>query len=301
MHKKHSMREIILGNLQIIAHWSLRILPIGLCSNLGCLMGRLLGPRHRQATQRLRNNIRQLRPDISSAKQIEKMIRRSWGNYGRVMAEFSVLQRLWKSDRTTIDNLEHFNNAKARGKPVIFPFLHLGNWEVLGPKIDDMIEGHGIQIYQMLDDHYKMRIAENVRRPYADALITNGPFVGKKICNKLNEGYFLNIAVDEFMNNELTTPSFGRPINLTGNLSFAVRLAKLTNAVLCPAYLTRTKGARFVLHFLPAIAFDFTDFDTVKLREAVEQLDQLIDPIIRQYFDQWYYGSMLNLVDENAK
>ena len=293
--QQFSIRDIITGSLEVLVHWGLRILPITLCSNIGFFLGKIIGPLHRQATHQLRENIKVLRPDVNTPKQIEAMIRRSWGNYGRVMAEFSVLRRIWKSDRTEVEGLENLIASKASGRPIIYTFLHLGNWEIIGPKLDDLVSQRGIQIYQKLEDRFKLRIAENVRRPYAHALITNSPFVGKTIYNKLTNGYFLNIAVDEFINNKLSAPSFGRPLEHTGNLNFAVRLAKLTNAIICPVYATRRKGAYFTLHILPPIEFDFTDFNRVKLQDAEAQLDKLIDPIIRKHFDQWYYCAAPNL------
>ena len=146
----------------------------------------------------------------------------------------------------------------------------------------------------------KLRIAENVRRPYAYALITSKPFVGKTIVNKLSEGYNLNMAVDERVNDELNTPSFGRPLRQVGNLTHAVRLAKLTNAILCVAYVTRTKGARFLLHIKPPVILDFTHFDKQALQDTVKQLDKQIDPIIREHLDQWYYASALHLSKSNT-
>lgn len=291
---KTRLRNVLLGNLEIAVHWTLRILPIAVCSTIGYALGRILGPLHSKATQQLRANITSLRPDLRSSKEIEAMIKRTWGNYGRVLSEFSVLRRIWRSERTAVEGMDNLIHAKALGRPIIFLFMHLGNWEVIGPKLLSS-GGRGIQIYQQLDDPYKLRIAENIRRPYAHSLITNGPFVGKKIYNKLMNGYQLSIAVDEHINNELNTPSFGRPLHLSGNLTFAVRLAKLTNAVLCPVYATRTKGARFLLHILPARVYDFTNFGNGELRKTVKELDQLIDPIIRQHIDQWFYATTLNL------
>jgi KDO2-lipid IV(A) lauroyltransferase len=298
-HQQLSIRDILTGSIEIIVHWVLRILPISLCSSIGFFLGKIIGPMHRQATHQLRENIKRLRPDVNTPEQLKKMIKRSWGNYGRVMAEFSVLRRIWRSNRTEIDGIDNLIASQASKRPIIYTFLHLGNWEIIGPKLLDLVSPNGIQIYQKIEDRFKLYIAENVRRPYAHALITNSPYVGKKIYNKLIDRYFLNIAVDEFINNKLSAPSFGRPLEHTSNLSFAVRLAKLTNAVICPVYTTRKNGAYFTLHILPPIMLDFTEFNRVKLQEAVSQLDQLIDPIVRKHFDQWYYCATPNLSKRN--
>ncbi len=249
---------------------------------------------HRQVTRQLRENMVYLRPDLNTF-QIDDMVKCSWGNYGRVMAEFSVLRKIWRSDRTTVEGLEHLTLAKSSKRPVICLFLHLGNWEIIGPKLYDLLGGDWIQIYQLLDNRFKARIAERVRRPYAHSLVTSGPFVGKKIYNQLKAGYTLNIAVDECVNNKVNIPSFGRELPLTGNLSMAVRLAKLTKALLCPVYATRTKGAQFVVHVLPQIELDFK---RLKSHEVMRVLDAQLMSVIGQHLDQWYYAAALCLAKD---
>ena len=259
------------------------------------MFGRMLGPRHKKVTQRLRNNIIHLRPDLVTKKQIDNMVARSWGNYGRVMAEFSVFRRICKSSHTPIIGLEHLQSALGSQRPVIIMFLHLGNWEIVGPKLKKYVNEQVLQIYQMIDDKTKLYIAEKVRRPYAKYLMPNTPNMAKKIYNKLTEGYTVCMAVDEFINNKLPIPSFGRSLGLSNNLAFAVRFAKLSNAVLCPVYAVRTKGARFQINIKPPVAFDFSDYNKQKLYDMVAELDLLIDPVIRQHIDQWHYAMALDL------
>ena len=271
----------------------MRLLPIDICSYIGGVLGRIVGPLHKQADKQLRNNLQQLRPDIGSSQRLQTMVMRSWENYGRVMAEISVLQRILRSsDRTTIIGSEHFTAAKTLDRPLIAMFMHLGNWEIIGPKLYDLIPTPTIQIYQILDHPVQARIAAKVRQPYMESLLTAGPHIAKQIYNKLMGGWNLNLAVDECVNNEVCAPSFGRPLNRKNNLTKAVRFAKLTNAILCPVYALRQNGARFVIHILEPVVFDF---EAITVNEAVMHLDTILDPIIRQYIDQWYYGISLNL------
>src|SRR3990167_655107 len=271
----------------------MRLLPIDVCSYVGCILGRILGPLHRQADRQLRTNLKKLRQDIQSPQQVKERVTRSWGNYGRVMAEFSVLRRIWKSPtRTIIMGLDHFDKAKSLKQPVIVIFVHLGNWEIIGPKLYDFVDGRAMQIYQILDDPVQARISSQIRQPYIDSLLAAGPYVAKKIYNRLMQGEYLSLAVDECVNNEVRAPSFGRPLRSKNNLTLAVRFAKLTNAVLCPVYAVRDNGARFVINILPSIKFDF---DKVQIPAAVMQLDALIESIIRKHIDQWYYNVSLNL------
>lgn len=281
--------------LEIAGHFALGCLPISACSGIGCVLGRILGPRHQDVNQRLRDNIMRLRPDITSKKQLNAMIKRSWGNYGRVMAEYSVLHRIWRSNRVQTIGDENVTHALKSTRPIIVIFLHLGNWEAIGPRCLELMGERFVQVYQMIDDKNKLYLANKVRHVYANHLIPNTPNAAKKIYNKLKEGYTVSLAVDEFIHNQLNTPSFGRPINLSSNLAYAVRFAQLTNAVLLPIYSTRTTGARFSLHIEAPVFFDFNKANRQTLSEMVTELDQRIDPIIRQHIDQWYYAHALNL------
>ena len=296
--KTLSTKQIISGISDITLHWMMRALPIDICSYIGSILGKFLGPRHKDANNRLRNNIKFLRPHLS-AIELEQLVEKWWGNHGRVLAEFSVLRRIWKSNRTAIAGNQHIDHAKQIGRPIIFLFLHTGNWEIAGPKLAKLFDQHPIHIYQEIDNYFQMKIAKNIRAPYADHLIKPHFSAGRKIYKKLISGHPLIIAVDEHVNGKLNGPSFGRELSASGNVTFALRLAKLSNAILLPFYTTRTSGANFTVTILPAMEFDFYNFNDTDLKAAQIKIDEITDHIIRQNVDQWYYATTSGLF-ENA-
>jgi KDO2-lipid IV(A) lauroyltransferase len=272
------------GNGLLLINRLLSWLPIDWCSAVGYWLGVTVGPRNRVRDARARHNLRLLRPDLAAPAVIEKTMRRYWGNSGRIMTEFSVLKRLWRSDRATVSGMEHLIAARATGRPRIALFMHLGNWELVGPKILDLGENSS-QIVQRLANPYRDRIAMQTRSPYAGRLIEAGPSAGRQILRALRDNGLISMAGDEYQNGELLAPSFGGPVRADGNLGRAVRLAKLANAIVCPYYCVRTKGAHFDIRFLPAIELDLTAEDY--LHRGVETLDAAITPIIVAHLDQW--------------
>src|SRR3989338_4793910 len=92
--KDLSTKQIMSGLTDMTLHWMMRLLPVDVCSYIGSYFGKMLGPRHKDIDNRLRKNIRFLKPDLSDA-ELENMVKNWWGNHGRVLAEFSVLRRLW--------------------------------------------------------------------------------------------------------------------------------------------------------------------------------------------------------------
>lgn len=268
----------------LTSHYLMGLLPIETTSAIGAWLGTQFAARNRVRDQRVRHNLAVLSPDISDPAEIEATVQRFWSNAGRAMAEFSVLRRLWVSDRVAVEGMDNLLAARATGRPRIGIFLHLANWELAGPKLLSLGETSA-QIVQNLANPYRNRIAMSVRSVYADQLIEPGPAAGRQIIRSLKETGGLSMAGDEYMNGELLAPSFGRPPHLDGNLARAVRLAKMTNAIIVPYYVVRVKGARFRMHILPHVELSFDGENY--LQDGVQRLDDIITPIIIENIDQW--------------
>lgn len=282
------------GRSQVAAHYALRLLPVPAVSAIGALMGRLFGPHNRPADRRLRQNLARLRPDITDRAEFEATVRRSWENAGRCLAEFSALTRLWSFRRIEIDGLEHLMAARATGKPRIFVFLHLGNWEMVGPTLLKLGED-GVQVYQPLQNLIRRGLAEHVRSRYANQLVAPGYAGAKRILQKLRAGGGLSMAVDEAVAGDVYAPSFGRALRLDGNLARAVRLARRTDAVILIAYAIRLESARFRIHVVPGPPIDFGALTDGQVEAAVFELDHAIEPIILRHIDQWFMLDNLQL------
>jgi KDO2-lipid IV(A) lauroyltransferase len=283
---RHLTKVVIPGNGLLLSHYLMGLLPIDVVSAIGSRLGIRFGAKNRTRDARVRHNLAVLRPDIRDPAEFEATVRRFWGNSGRSMAEFSVLRRIWRSDRMSVIGMEHLDRARASGRPRICMFLHLGNWELVGPKLLSLGETSS-QIVQPLADPYRNRIAKSIRSIFEGQLIRPGPNAGHQIMRVLKETGALSLAADEYLGGELLAPSFGGPLRLDGNLGRAVRLAKLTKALICPFYCERLRGATFVLHCLPPAELDFSLRGDEFLRQGVQTLDNLITPIIVANIDQW--------------
>jgi KDO2-lipid IV(A) lauroyltransferase len=272
------------GNTLLLLHYVLRLMPIDLCSAIEFSLGAKIGPKNSVRDARARRNLAALRPDINDAEEFEVTVRRFWGDAGRCWAEFSVLPRLWRSNRMAVVGMEHLQAAKATGRPRIGLFVHLGNWELMGPKLLELGEDWH-QISQPLLNPYRHRVLTKARRPYADRYIPPGAQVGRKIIRCLRDAGSLSMAADEFVRGELFAPFFGRPVRLDGNLGRVVRLARLTGAIVMPYYCVRLKGAHFRMQILPPVELDLAGADY--LRNGVQRLNDLITPLIVCHLDQW--------------
>jgi KDO2-lipid IV(A) lauroyltransferase len=292
------LSNLFQGAIDLLVHYGLRLLPVAAVSAIGAWIGRRFGPRKREADRRLRRNLNLLRPDIADPDAFEATVRRHWENAGRCYAEFSALTRLYGSGRIRIEGLEHLIAARADGRPQIWIFLHLGNWEVIGPMLVDLgFADNGLQIYQSPLSAVRRRLADRVRRRYADHLIAPGPGSTARIVRTLKAGGVLSIAVDECVAGDVRAPAFGRPMRLDGNLARAARLAARTGARILIVYAARRPSAHFSIRVSPPAPIDLAAMTADRLPEAVAQLNRMIEPIILENIDQWFWLDNLVLDD----
>ncbi len=143
-------------------HFGMKLLPMDACSNLGAALGLFAVPRfHKVASRRAQETIRALRPDLNEAEQAA-LFRENCRAQGRLMTEFSVVNRLQNNrDRLTLHGLDIIGEA-AKAGPVIIVGMHLGNWEV-GPTVLQSINVHPHAFYLPPKGRAKAWIAERVR------------------------------------------------------------------------------------------------------------------------------------------
>jgi KDO2-lipid IV(A) lauroyltransferase len=288
------VRDVVTGCGDFVLHHLMRVGTTESCSAVGAWLGVGLGPRVRGRGLRAQQALARLRPDLSNAERAA-LLRRMWANVGRTMAEFSVSRRLWRSDRVAVLGLEHLEAALASGRPRIYICLHLGNWELIGPKLLSLGEDL-MQFFQPPANRFTRGIAEATRRPYRDRLLPPGPASAQRAYRFLKERRgSLVMFVDEFIRGRVQAPAFGRPVSLEGNVANAVRLALLSNAVILPVYLLRRSGARFCMEILPPVDIERDGSDSTDLEQNVGRVEQIIAPIVRANLEQWFMLHELRL------
>jgi KDO2-lipid IV(A) lauroyltransferase len=266
-------------------HYGFRIGTIGSCSATGCALGVLAG-RHRfkRWDARARENVARLRPDL--ARDLDATMDRMWCQIGRVMAEFSVLHRLWPRGRVTASGTEHVTAARAAGRPVLVMGVHLANWEVIAPTLTRLVQPLYF-IYQPPRNRFQHAIAARVRTRCGATLLPPSLTSTRRARRALvEERASLLIFVDELVDGRVNAPAFGRPLRARGNLANVVRLARASGAAVIPAHVERRAPTRFHVTF--AAPVDLAGQEGDDLMPDVERLDALITPIVLAQLDQWH-------------
>ena len=270
--------------VKFIIHGLWQILPLDFASETYAFLARFVSLRYRKTTTATRQTLRHINPAYTE-QELDQILFNMWQNMGRVWAESLIPHRLAKQ-RLKIIGLEHLDLAKSLGRPIIAPFLHTGNCEILPPILTaHKLPPHApveIQRTKLFND-----LINQVRRNNGLVVLSPDITGTKQIYNCLKRGDTLIIAIDEYKNGKVIGPRFGRDVQESTNLEFALRLAGKYTAVMLPMYISRLRGANFELHIsrpLPPALLESSDG-----RERVKQdLENWSEITIRAHIDQWY-------------
>jgi KDO2-lipid IV(A) lauroyltransferase len=288
--RRYWLRDPLLGGLNLLVHHGCRRLPADWGSAIGGWLG-IVNGRYRYRRERERAQRLYLRLTGAAPAEAEAAMTRLFDEVGRVMVEFSQLDRLWPAGRITVTGAGQVLAARAAGRPVIVMGLHVGNWEVIGPSLVGLGLGGFKFIYQPPSSRFDHRIAVRARERYGAVVLRPG--VGAaRIARRLlvEERGVLLIYADDERGGRVSAPLFGRPVPPRANLSTIVRLAWASGAAVVPAFAERVGGgARFRVAYLPAVELaPAGDDPAAALDENVHRLDRIITPLVLARLDRWY-------------
>ncbi|HWW19783.1 MAG TPA: hypothetical protein VNZ06_03175, partial [Steroidobacteraceae bacterium] len=252
-------------------------LPIPVASRLGAALAQRMGRRaYPNADARVAAGIGHLRPDLAvnpatlAATQV-----RFWAHVGRIYAEYCLLHKMVPRGRVDIDDRSTFQAVLADGRPVIVPFVHLGNWETCGSVLSLNAPGRVCALSNpMPPNRVQAQIAVMQHARLPGKVVTFDANVWRRALEHLEQpGGILFIAIDEVMEGRVSIPCFGRPLDAESNVHKIVRIAARTGAIILPLYSERLEGARFCTRILQPLEFRKQGrLEPEEQRSHVEQL-----------------------------
>ena len=286
---KYWLRDPVVGVINFGIYFGMRLLPIDAASAIGARLGAFARFRYPQSHARARKLWMRVRP--AEVDKTDEAVRRLWRNVGRTMVEFSVLDRLWNAGRIELAGLDNLDAARASGRALIGLGVHLGNWETIGVAMLSL-GFRGGSIYEPPENRFDHLIA-NIAR----SKLPGKPILARQ--NAAAEAFILLtrekqqivIYADELARGRVWAPAFGRPLRTNGNIGNAVRLARLSNALIVPLHCLRLgEQARFRVTISPAYDLIKTEDRDADILTNVAAIDALITPLIRDHLDQWFFG-----------
>jgi KDO2-lipid IV(A) lauroyltransferase len=271
---------------EILEYWLARAIlalleftPLPVANALGRACARLLD----LAVPRLRRIARR-NLELAGLKNGDVIINGVFESIGRLLVAFARFPRI---SRTNIDQwiryegLEHFIEAKKRGRGVLFATAHLGNWELSAFAHGLMTEPMNI-VVRSLDNARIDALVEARRRLSGNRVIEKWDSA-RQILRALHRNEGVGILVDQNVQ-----PHEGVFIDFFGVPACAgsafVKIAAHTGAIVIPGFaLWMREERRYVLRFYPPVEI------TGDVAADTQRLHSVIEGVIREYPDQWLW------------
>ena len=253
-------------------------------SNLGSIIGKKIGPIFRSNNKILENlnncNIG------SSDKERQEIIKKMWGNYGRILSEYIYIKEFRKNNLNQfieIEGLEYLNEIKKNNKQVIFVSGHFNNFELMAMEI----EKAGINlaaVYRPLNNPFLNIVMENIRKKYiCRTQIKKGKTGTRDLLKFFKNNYSIALMIDQRVSEGISVNFFNREAKTT---TIPAQFIKKYGCEIVPVYIERKQNFNFKLYIKKPVQFDnqFTIEDiTLKLNEILEEM-------ILKNPDQWIWS-----------
>ena len=266
-----------------------KIIGLRNASNLGSVLGKLLGPFFRSKNL-IKKNIKIGLGDIDE-NQEKKIINGMWSNIGRTFAEYVFLKD-FKFNKTDFSNIkiigsEYLNEIKKSNKSVIFYSAHLANFELMAMEI----EKSGIKtaaIYRPLNNIFLNPLMEYLRMKYiCPNQIPKGRMGMREIINKITNNYSIALMVDQRVGEGEKINFFNQPAQTT---TIPAQLALRYNCKLVPISLKRIENINFEMTVHKPYEIAKTSNNEQDTQNITLKINQIIEKMIIENPTQWLWS-----------
>ena len=251
-------------------------------SNLGFLIGKIIGPIFRSKKLIIKNL---QKANLQKQNNLEKIASDVLGNYGRIFAEYVHLKN-FRNDKLkkyiSIEGLEHLNNLKKTKKRAVFISGHFNNFELMAMQI----EKAGIElatIYRPLNNFLLNKTMEQIRTEnICKNQIKKGRAGSREIIKNLIKGKSIAIMIDQRVREGIKIDFFNNQATTT---TIPAQLIKKYNCELVPVYIERRKNNYFKMFVSKPIKIN----KNKSVLEITKYLNNLLERMILRNLDQWIW------------
>ena len=252
-------------------------------SNLGNSIGKVVGPRFR-SKKVIIDNIKKFKPEIKE-DEINKIVEKMWGNYGRILAEYVYIPEFRKrrlDKYIKIEGLENLKKIKNSGKPTVFISGHFNNFELMAMTI----EREGVDlfaVYRPLNNKFLNLIMEYLRKKYiCKNQIEKGLKGLRKALALFKKGKSLAIMIDQRVSEGMDIELFGKNAFTT---TIPAQFVKKFGCIIQPVYIQRIDSVHFKVVFDEHITFEKNQ----SIEEITKYLNKWLEKKITKNPDQWIW------------
>ena len=259
--------------------WAPRRLGWLLAGGYARLLGLAL-PRLRRVALR---NLAMALPELSPAerRRIAGGVFRSIGRLLLVFAKFPRIRSDNLAEWIRLEGFEHVEEARRRGRGVLFATAHLGNWELSAFAYSLTVERMHVVVRPLDNPRIDALVAR--RRALGGNRLVEKKEFARAILKALTRNQAVGILIDQN-----SSPEEGVFVDFFGLKACAstglTRLAAHSQASVIPGFaLWSEEERRYVLRFYPPVEI------TGRIEEDTQRLQSCLESVIRQYPDQWLW------------
>lgn len=262
-----------------------RLLPIEAISDFGAWLFRVLGPltRARRVAER---NMRIAFPEASD-NEIAALLRAHWGELGRWMAEFPILDRIVVDPgRVEVEGGERLAQIAAGRGPVVFISGHFSSFEVMPAVI--VRAGITCQItYRAMNNPYvDARVRESRFRYGVRLFAPKGMEGARELMRALDRGESVALMNDQKFNGGVASPLFGVIAHTApGPSTLALRFG----VPLQPMSVQRLGKSRFRVIVHEPIQLEDTGDREADIAAGVARVNAFIEDRVRTRPSEWFW------------
>ena len=261
-----------------------KILGLNFASYISGKIISFVGPFFRSKNL-IKSNILKAFPDLPQ-NEIEKITKKMWNNYGRILAEYIFIKdfRLSKLENNIeIEGYEILEKIRQSNEPVIFISGHFNNFELMAMQI----EKSGINlaaIYRPLNNRFLNFIMERIRKKYiCKNQIQKGISGTRQLLSFFKKKTSIALMIDQRVTQGIKSNFFKHEAFTT---TIPAQFVKKFKCKIVPIYIERVKNTKFKLTIHePLIYSDDETIESITL-----DLNYLLEKLIIKNPEQWIWS-----------
>jgi len=283
-------RQWLIAQLVILVLSVLKLLPADAAINFMDRAARWIGPKTRRHRLTL-TNLRNAFPEKGEA-EIEEIALESWGNMGRLAAEYVFLDQLFDFDpsrteagRVEVFGISLFLELRDNPRPFIVFTAHSGNFEML-PVAGSTFGLDVTVLFRPPNNPYLADKVFEFRKARMGNLVPSHAGSSFALARQLEHGGAVGVLVDQKFRKGLKTKFFGRDVQTNPLLA---KLVRQFNCEVYPARCIRLPGGRFRLELEPAVEIPRRADGSVDVMATAQMLNDKVERWVREYPGQWLW------------
>jgi KDO2-lipid IV(A) lauroyltransferase len=261
-----------------------KIFGFKISSLIGGKLFETIGPIFR-SKELISSNIKKAMPNVDS-KDLKKISRLMWNNYGRIFAEYVFIKSFRSgklNTRISVQGQDILDKIKKNNQQVVFISGHFSNFELMAMHL----EKTGIKlsaIYRPLNNIFLNIIMENIRKKYiCKNQIKKGIGGIKKIIQLKKQNYSTALMIDQRVSEGIKSNFFNSPALTT---TIPAQLVKKFKIPVVPIFIERVNNLNFKITIRNPVNFTNTD----SIQKITDDLNKILETMILHKPEQWIWS-----------